>query len=92
MRLVGTLATTAAAAAALVLSAPTANADAGACVSYLERHGVDTTVRVQVCTETETIGDLLSQEVAIGLCPVLMAPTFLDPSTAERACWLAVEK
>lgn len=90
MRIIGTL-LTAAAAAALLVTAPTiAHADTGACVSYLEDVGEDTTVRVQICAETETLADTVSQSYALSVCVPLMSLTGLARHHAVTACEFAV--
>jgi hypothetical protein len=90
MRIIGTL-LTAVATAALVVTVPTvAHADTGACVSYLEDVGQDTTVRVQICAETETIGDTISTSYAFTVCVPLMSLTGLAQHHAVTACELAV--
>lgn len=82
---------TAAAAATFLLIAPTAaHADTGACVSYLEEVGQDTTVRVQVCAETETLGDTVSTSYARSVCGLLMTLTGLSQEHTATACDHAV--
>lgn len=70
---------------------PAAQADTGACTSYLEDAGEDTTVRVQMCAETETAGDSVSQEYAMTICLPLMSMTGLPEEHTLTACALAVE-
>ncbi|HEV8557355.1 MAG TPA: hypothetical protein VGR06_13270 [Actinophytocola sp.] len=91
MRILGVLSSIATAVAAMLLAVPTASADTGACVSYLEDIGQDTSARVQICANTETIGDTISEEAALALCVPLMTATLLPQPFADRACQLAVE-
>ncbi|MGH4023406.1 MAG: hypothetical protein ACRDRV_02345 [Pseudonocardiaceae bacterium] len=67
-----------------------ASADTGACTSYLENIGEDTTVRVHLCAETEAIGDGASQEVAMSFCIPAMGSTGLPPEISYEACELAL--
>lgn len=90
MRIVGMFAVAALTAATMVLTAPTAGADTGACVSYLEDIGKDTTARVQICAETETLGDTVSQAYALSVCNPLMLLTGLSQGESATACQLAV--
>lgn len=69
----------------------TASADTGSCVSYLERQGEDNTVRVQLCAETETLGDTVSQQYALAVCVPGMSLTGLPEPQAVESCHLAAE-
>jgi hypothetical protein len=71
--------------------APAAQADTVACTGYLTDEGKDTTTRVQICAETETAGDAVSQEYARTVCLPLMSLTGLPKEDTIEACTLAVE-
>lgn len=70
---------------------PAAQADTVACTAYLTDEGKDTTTRVQICAETETAGDTVSQEYAKLVCLPLMSLTGLSKEHTIEACTLAVE-
>jgi hypothetical protein len=91
MRILGVLSSIAAPVAAMLLAVPTASADTGACTSYLEDIGQDTTLRVQICVNTETIGDTVSEQAAFAACEPLMTATLLPQPFVDEACQLAVE-
>ena len=74
----------------IALTAPAADASTGACTSYLEKKGVDTSLRVQACADAEIIGDTVSQDVSLPLCKLVMAVTLLPDSNAEEACRLSL--
>lgn len=71
--------------------APAAQADTGACTSYLEDAGEDTSVRVQICAETETAGDVVSPQYAMAICLPAMSLTGLPEYHTVEACTLAIE-
>lgn len=91
MRLIGKCLVAAAVLAAMVLTAPAAHADTGACVSFLEDGGEDTTVRNAVCLTTETVGDTVSAQYAFDACVPLMSVTGLPEALSVAACHLAIE-
>src|SRR5262245_29886345 len=74
----------------LTVLSGTASADTGACASYLEDHGEDTTVRYQYCAETETLGDTATPEYAMASCVPLMTTSGLREDLSHEACALAI--
>jgi len=74
----------------LTVLSGTAGADTGACGSYLEDHGEDTTIRYQLCAETETLGDTATPEYAVASCVPLMTTSGLRSDLSHQACALAV--
>lgn len=90
MRIIGTLLTTAAAAALLVTAPSVAHADSEDCMRYLEFVDRDTEVRGEICSDTETIAVIFSRSYALRLCVPVMRLTGLERSHALIACRLAV--